>query len=253
MSRIYGRYAAIYDRTGQGRFSIAAWHRAQTVLRDLEWQGRDVLELACGTGVLAAHLSGQGLDVVALDLSPEMLLVARERAAQQHFPVVCGDARALPLADASFDLVTSFYDSMNYLLTTEDLAAALHEVARVLRPGGLFVFDLNTPYTLSEHWTGLCDARADADIASIWRAEWQPERHVSSLRATFFVQGLDGRYDRFDEVHDERGFSDDELETAFREARLKLVRSEDPRTGRRPARDSRRVFYYLQKRRRNPA
>lgn len=247
MGEPYSRYAAIYDQTGQQRFSLLAWRRIAHRLADLGWEGRDVLELACGTGALAEQLAASGFAVVAADRSRDMLLAALARGADPPFAVVRCDFRALPFAPSRFDLVTCLYDSLNYLPDPDALTKTLREVERVLRPGGIFVFDLNTPYALREHWVGLCDAAAGRDVAYIWRGEWLGAAGVSRLHATFFVRGADGRYDRFDEIHDERGFEECELRRAFAAAGLNPVRIEDPLTGRRPAPDCRRVFYYVRK------
>lgn len=238
----YSRYAALYDRTGQDAFSRRAWEYVRAKLKRLEWRGRRVLDLACGTGAALEPIAADGLSVWGADLSREMLLNARLTTAH---PLARADLRALPFADASFDLLTCFYDSLNYLPTPADLAMALAEAARVLAPGGLLVFDLNTRYTLKHHWEGVCHTRLSEDLATIWTATWDETTGLSSLKATFFVQGEDGRWDRFDEVHDERGFKNSELTEAIAAAGLEASLIEDYQTGRRPGEDSRRVFYFL--------
>jgi SAM-dependent methyltransferase len=242
----YTRYATVYDRTGQTEFSVRAWPYVRGALEKLGWSGDRVLDLACGTGAALAVMARDGYHAWGADLSREMLLAARLRTERA---LTCADFRALPLADRAFDLVTSFYDSVNYLPTLDDLARALSEVHRVLRPGGVFVFDLNTRFTLREHWEGLCHARVTDDVATIWEATWDETSGVSSLRATFFVRGEDGRWDRFVETHDERGFKNGELEEAFKTAGFELLLAEDYHARRKPSRESRRVFYFLRRRR----
>ena len=93
-----------------------------------------VLDLACGTGdfsLIVARALPRAR-VVAVDLTPQMLAVARRRGSAE---VVCGDAMALPFADGSFDGVFVGYGLRNF----PDLAAALAEIHRVTRPGGLMV------------------------------------------------------------------------------------------------------------------
>ncbi|MBI5834134.1 MAG: class I SAM-dependent methyltransferase [Armatimonadetes bacterium] len=241
----YSRYASLYDQTGQTEFVRWAWPYVLAHLRRLDWHGERVLDLACGTGWLVPILVEGGFRALGADLSREMLLNGLDRAGGR---LLQADFRALPLATGSLDLVTSFYDSVNYLTHLGDLAAMLAEVARVLRPGGYFVFDLNTRHTLSEHWQGICQTRLADDLATIWEATWDETTNVSSLRATFFVRGDDGRWDRFDEVHDERGFTSAELDRAIRAAGLKVAHVEDYHARRKPTGDSRRVFYWLKRR-----
>jgi len=92
-------------------------------------RGRDVLEVGCGTGLILARLARLARRAVGVDLSPGMLAVARDRG----LDVVEGDATALPFPDASFDAVVSF----KVLAHVPDIRAALSEMARVARPGGI--------------------------------------------------------------------------------------------------------------------
>jgi len=241
----YSRYAQLYDQTGQTEFVRRAWPYVLAHLHKLDWRGRRVLDLACGTGWLVPLLVEDGYEALGADLSREMLLNGLERAPGR---LARADFRALPFASASLDLVTSFYDSVNYLASLADLTAALSEVARVLRPGGYFVFDINTRHTLAEHWQGICQTRLTDTMATIWEAHWDETTNISSLRATFFVRGDDGRWDRFDEVHDEHGFASAELDRAIRAAGLKIGHVEDYHSRRKPSGESRRVFYWLKRR-----
>ncbi len=243
----YERYAAVYARTGQDAFSLRAWRMVADLLRDLRWQGRDVLDLACGTGAAALAMQRDGYRAVAVDLSRTMLLAALTRPEARTLPLVCADMQALPFADRSFDLVTSFYDSVNYLTSPGSVSALMQEVGRVLRPGGAFAFDLNTLYTLREHWTGTAHAVVDDDLASVWVGTWHDDTQVSSLRATFLVRGEDGRYERFDETHDERGFGSAELAAALAAGQLRQAYAEDMATGQRPGATTRRVLYIVRK------
>lgn len=243
----YQRYAGIYDATGQDAFSRRAWDRVRGLLARHQVPVRDALDLACGTAAAVADMAADGLHAIGLDLSRPMLLEGRAGPVEPLPDLVRGDMRRLPFAAGSFDLVTSFYDSLNYLTGSSGLTQVAAEAARVLRPGGALAFDLNTPHTLKVNWNGLCSAREEEDRASIWRAVWLERSAVSSLRATFFVRADDGRYVRFDEVHDERGFSDQQVDRALREAGLTSFHSEDMSTGRRPSSHSTRILYLARK------
>lgn len=96
------------------------------------------IELGCGTGTTALKLAPSVVRLVATDISPEMIAIAREKAAAENcanveFAVATPDAAAYP--DASFDAAMAF----NLLHLVEDRAAALRGVHRLLKPGGLFI------------------------------------------------------------------------------------------------------------------
>lgn len=112
--------------------------------------GQRALDLACGTGDLAFGLAAHGTHVVGVDITHRMLVLARRHQLRPAHPAppspypafIQGDMIELPFADAQFDLVTTGYGLRN----VPDLAAALREIRRVLRPGGVFVsLDFNRP------------------------------------------------------------------------------------------------------------
>jgi demethylmenaquinone methyltransferase/2-methoxy-6-polyprenyl-1,4-benzoquinol methylase len=108
-------------------------HRARQCLL-LERDDR-VLDLAAGTGVSTAELARGARLAVACDFSLGMLRAGRARKRRRHLPFVAGDATQLPFADASFDAVVISFGLRNI----SDVAAALREMARVVRPGGRLV------------------------------------------------------------------------------------------------------------------
>jgi SAM-dependent methyltransferase len=107
-------------------------------------RGRRVLELGCGAAAGARWLAGEAAEVVALDLSAGMLRHARraEDRAGVRVPLVQADALALPFGDGAFDIVCTAFGAVPFVANS---AAVMHEVARVLRPGGGWVFSITHP------------------------------------------------------------------------------------------------------------
>lgn len=120
----------------------AAWKRRLARMARVA-PGAHALDLACGTGDIAYEVAKQGARVVGLDVTERMIRLARAKqggAGRVRF--VVGDMMALPFPDASFDLITTGYGIRN----VPELEPALAEIARVLRPGGLFLsLDFNRP------------------------------------------------------------------------------------------------------------
>jgi ubiquinone/menaquinone biosynthesis C-methylase UbiE len=114
--------------------------RAITRWLDLK-PGQHVLDLCCGTGRHSIALAEEGLHVTGIDLSETLLKHAREESAGRNIRYVRGDMRELPFEDGSFDVVVNLFTSFGYFETDADNQKVLHEIARVLRPGGAFLID----------------------------------------------------------------------------------------------------------------
>jgi predicted TPR repeat methyltransferase len=137
----YSRLAGIYDEV-----VIDPCHEHWASFLDALWSGdsarvRTVLDVCCGTGLLAEELIARGYRVVGVDASEAMLDVARERLG----PEVVLRRMTLPdlIVDGDFDAAVCTFDGLNYL-TLEELRLTMGEVALHLRPGGWLVFDLHT-------------------------------------------------------------------------------------------------------------
>ncbi len=106
--------------------------------------GKRVLEIGCGSAPCSRWLAGQGARPVGLDLSRGMLERGQAVMARggPRVPLVQADAEALPFPDASFDLACSAFGAVPFVA---DSALVMREVARVLRPGGRWVFSVNHP------------------------------------------------------------------------------------------------------------
>jgi len=120
-----------YDRVGAA-LSLGQDPRWRRFLVSRLPRGGHVLDVATGTGLVAAELLRQGFKVTGVDLSPEMLAVAHRRFGDD-VELINASAEALPLASASFDHLTSAYP----LRYVADPGATLAELARVVRPGGV--------------------------------------------------------------------------------------------------------------------
>lgn len=205
----YSRYAAVYDRIGQREFGERI---AQATLKHVTAAGaapRTVLDLACGTGSSAFVFAQAGMDVTGYDRSPEMIARAVETTpVPGPRPVfIVRDMRDLA-EPARFDLVTSFYDALNYLLEVSELERVFRSVLAALRPGGWFVFDLNTRAKFADVWNDSCYVATDQPgLFGVYQSWFESETGRSPLVLTFFERSADGHsWQRFDEEHVERAY-----------------------------------------------
>ncbi|WP_051637506.1 class I SAM-dependent methyltransferase [Rhodococcus sp. UNC363MFTsu5.1] len=141
--RTHGDFLGVDSAAGEFIWCPEGLHEGDVrLLGDVT--GRDVLEVGCGSAPCARWLAGQGARVVGLDLSMGMLTRGVEAMAKggPRVPLVQAGAESLPFADESFDIVCSAFGAVPFVA---DSALVMREVARVLRPGGLWVFAVNHP------------------------------------------------------------------------------------------------------------
>jgi ubiquinone/menaquinone biosynthesis C-methylase UbiE len=120
--------------------------------------GRDVLEVGCGTGLVLARIARFARSAVGVDLSPGML----ERARERGLTVKEGSATALPFDSEQFDVTCSF----KVLAHVPDIERCLSEMARVTRPGGMVLAEFYNPYSLRALLKRFCPAGRVADNAT---------------------------------------------------------------------------------------
>jgi len=220
---MYNEFARFYVRGDWPRYSAQMARILPSVLEHFGLWPRNVLDLACGEGTFAMAMARSGLRVTGVDLSLEMLDIARERAAKEDVKVEFfqQDMRSLSLR-GSFDLVTCWFDSLNYLLETDDLAEAFAGVSRVLDKNGIFIFDVNTIRALAVEWVREpcyvhLDSR-DLFLASV--PQYDPGTRIASLHITGFARENE-RWLRVDEVHKERGYTLKEIRQCLTRADLR--------------------------------
>lgn len=206
---LYDQFAAIYQRGPYLRFSQSL---AETVLPEyLEEMGivpEKILDIACGEGSLAVALAGRGYQVTGIDQSLQMINLAQDRALAAGVEVDfrVEDMRSLPFLE-EFNLVTCFFDSLNYMLSVADLQEAFLGAYRALKPRGYYIFDMNTIYGLAVDWMRqetYIQNETD-DFIELHRQEFDYENTIASMMVTVFRKKGD-LWERFDETHRERGY-----------------------------------------------
>ena len=216
------------------------------VLRRYGVQTRSVLDLACGTGSLAVLLAQRGLRVLGVDCSEEMLTQAGEKSMQMENPPfwICQKMQRLRLAEP-VDAAICCLDSINYLTNPKDCRETFRRVYRSLSDGGVFIFDINTPYKLMG-LDGQVFLDETEDTYCVWRASFDRRRNLCRYGMDLFQ--LDGtRWVRSAEEHDEYAYTPDELEQYLREAGFTDIRRFGDRTFRRPKDDALRIYFAARK------
>jgi SAM-dependent methyltransferase len=188
------------------------------VFRKFRAEPKRVLDVACGTGIPTVLMAGRGYEMVGGDRSAGMLAVLDDKKGTLPIETVRADIREFKL-ERPADAAICLYDSINYLLEYDDLVRCFTCVHEALEDGGLFTFDMNTLYGLSEFWGNRTTPRNVGNIASIWQNKYDPDTRISTLHLTFWEEPeAGGEAIRFEETHQERAYTLKEVKQALLEA-----------------------------------
>lgn len=181
-----------------------------------------VCDLGCGTGQMTGRLAKAGYDMIGIDASVEMLDVAREAAPAKDILYLCQDMRSFELY-GTVGAIVSVCDSINYLLSEDALLETFRLAANYLDPQGIFIFDLKTPYFFRHILGGktFVDQREDASI--IWENSLDAKSGINSYLLTMFLADDDGRYERFTELHRQRGYEALKVAKLLEKAGLTII------------------------------
>lgn len=240
--KAYSGFAEVYDMF-MDNAPYEQW--SQSLIRILRSRGISdglVLDLGCGTGKMTRLLAQAGYDMIGADSSAEMLDIAMSREqGGSGILYLNQDMRELELY-GTVRAAVSVCDSLNYIMDEDDLLSVFSLVNNYLDPGGIFIFDLNTLYkyeaVLGE--SVICENRPEGSF--IWENYYDEKERVNQYDLTLFVRGGDGRYDKYEETHFQRGYGLDQVRRLIERSGLEFEAcfGEDARQAPRP--DSERMY-----------
>jgi SAM-dependent methyltransferase len=185
-----------------------------------------LVDLACGTGRLANLFAAKGWTVTGVDISKEMLAIAAENSRKERLKVeyVRGDIRKWSKANAA-DLVTCTYDSLNHLTTKSDLQKVFRNAYRTLKPGGIFLFDINHEDFYKNYWNGRAEFYENKDFSLAVQLSYSVKQGLGQIDATAFLR-KGKTYERIQEVVVEKMFTGSEVARLLSEAKFGTINAE---------------------------
>jgi len=214
----YDVYASAYDDFNRGYMYERWTGRLLAKAEEAGVGGERLLDVGCGTGLSSLPMLDRGWRVTACDISPQMLEIAKAKL-EGRAELLVADMRELPEL-GEFDLVWAVNDAINYLLSTEELEAALVGMRRNLAPGGIVLFDVNTLATY-RNFFGNEVVREEEGRRFVWSGQMAAEEVVpgSINEARFEVTGEPGS----GHVHRQRHFPEAEVVGAIEAAGLQYL------------------------------
>lgn len=180
---------------------------------------QSVLDLACGTGTIACLLAERGYQVIATDASEEMLTQAMMKAAdlEENAPVFLHQTMPKLRLLEPVDAAISTIDSLNYLTRERDIRETFLRVSRWLKPGGQFIFDVNTPYKLRRMDRQMYMDETE-DTFCVWRTFFSERTQICTYQVDLFQELENGTWERSFEEHREKAWTIEQLQAFLEDA-----------------------------------
>ena len=242
----YKALAASYDRLTSDvdyRAVVAFYFE---IIRREKVAVRTAADLACGTGSVTALLAQRGIPVIGVDLSEEMLTQAQQKTkALTPRPVFLHQDLARLYLPRGVDLAVCALDSLDYITAPDDCAAAIRRVYKALNPGGIFIFDVNTPEKL-QAMDGQVFLDEDENVYCVWRGEFDEKSNICSYGMDLF-QRQGNMWRRSFEEHREYAYTRPQLTRFLRAAGFTGIRVYGDRTFAAPGEGEQRMFFSARK------
>ena len=243
MMSCYEGLAASYDCLTED----VAYERRAAFLQKLMKKSRipvhTVLDLACGTGTMTCLLAEAGYEMIGVDLSEDMLAeAAGKQVSEGKIPPIylCQSMDRLDLY-GTVEAAVCCLDSLNYLTDVRTLRRTLQRLHLFVAPGGVFIFDINTPRKLRS-LDGQIFLDEREDVYCVWRTEFEKRSRICTFGMDIFQREGDG-WQRYAEEHREKAWEVEELTALLKEAGFGHIRTWGDCRMRAPGEEEERIYF----------
>ena len=252
--RSYREFATVYDRLME-EMPYAEWMNFARQCFGKFGIPHSIVDLGCGTGNISIPLAKSGFEVFGIDLSADMLAIARSKWNEPPVRGQGGSIRWLQQDMRDWDLpdpvdaVISFCDCLNYLSQESDIVRTFRQTYAGLAPGGLFLFDVHAPRTLERYAEDQPFIYDEKEVAYLWTSEFDSQARSIRHDITFFVRDetSQGMYRRFEETHTQRAYDPEWLADQLAAAGFELLHRCADFEWEPPTEASERLFFVARK------
>ena len=242
----YKNLAASYDRLTNDVDYEATVAFYMEILRREGLSPRTVVDLACGTGSVTEILARKGYRVTGVDMSEEMLTEAAMKTMDLEQPPMYSCQRLQNLRlPRGVDMAVCALDSLDYILDPEDCKEAIRRAYKALNPGGIFIFDVNTPEKLRAMDDQIF-LDEDDEVYCVWRGEFDEETNICSYGMDLF-QREGNMWRRSFEEHREYAYSQEQLTRFLKDAGFTHIEVYADRLFEAPREGEQRIYFKARK------
>lgn len=242
----YGEFAKIYDELINEDINYQEMcDRIIDICKDENISFNNYLDIACGTGNVTVKLAKNFKESFAVDLSDDMLREAFDKLKKEKIKckLICQDMSELSL-NRKFDLITSVLDSSNYIIEESKFIDYLNRVKDHLSDDGIFIFDINSYYKLSEILGNNIYTYSEDQVFYTWENTFEDD--ILSMFLTFFVKKGD-LYERFEEEHIERAYKEEYIDGKLKELGFEIIGKFDGYSDKSVESLTERIMYVVKK------
>lgn len=202
-----------------------------------------ILDLGCGTGDITYLFAKDNYDMIGVDISFDMLNIAKENNSHKNILYLNQDMREFELY-GTVDVIYSSLDCLNYITDKRDLKKVFKLCHNYLNPSGLFIFDVNTEYK----YENILDKNTyvyDNDSAYlVWQSEYEKRNKICTFFLDMFYKN-ENNYERFYEEQEQRAYNKDELTKIAKNSGFEVLGIYDNLSFKNPRKTSEKIFYVL--------
>lgn len=221
-SSVYRKFAKVYDRVMNSNKYIGWNQIIEDIVNKYSIPKGICLDIACGTGTISGLLLKQGFGVIGIDRSDDMLKIARANYPEAHF--ITADIRDFDIEEREIEktvFAVSFYDSLNYLISDEDMIKMFKSIARNLPNDTIFLFDMNTRSHISASQQSTPKIYEDSESYTTFRSSGKERLWV--LDIDLFLKQPDGLFKHYKEQHIEMGYDEKDITQILEKTNFNLL------------------------------
>lgn len=238
----YEYFAQVYDKLMEDFDYVCYTNNLINIFEKYSKKPKLLLDLACGTGDIAVNMIEKGIDTIAVDISEEMLQVAKSK--NENLLCLCQDASELDLF-GTVDGAICTLDSLNHIVEPDKLQRLFNKVSLFLEKDCLFIFDMNTEYKHNQVLANNTFVIENENIYCVWQN--YTENNITDIDLDFFIGNNNNSYSRYFEQFSERAYSDDEIKKAVNNSGLETVEILDFDTMKKPNKFTQRKLFITRK------
>lgn len=244
----YSSFSSVYDELTLNVDYIKRAEYIMNILADNNIKNCLLLDLACGTGSLSVEFSKKGFEVIGTDASPDMLMVAREKACEagENILFLCQKMQETDLYGTVKAIVCSL-DSINHLGSLEEMDKTFRVLKNFIDDGGIMVFDVNTIYKHQNVLANNTFVYDEKNVYCVWQNSLMADGVTVNINLDFFIKNETGKYERFNENFKETAFTDEAITKSAVNAGFKVINRYAELTRNSPTANTERVYYVLRR------